>query len=209
MKKLFIILICLFTLPLFNLNVYAEDYQHYQEIVFENDDAILLKDFEDIDYKEGYKGLRSKFIGWRINVIHENEEVEFISETKLKIYNNGFTAIKHDIEFDSESETKYQISGTYGIKVGVDGAYKKFKGSVDNDIKATINYTTLTTDSERYTFEVIVDPLTRVAIYTRGKGYINNGVGKCYFFWIQTNKGGWETFTPTTEYYDIVKERIS
>jgi len=47
-----------------------------------------------------------------------------------------------------------------------------------------------------------------VKIITRGTGEVNNGVGKYYFFWINTTKGGWETFTVQTEYYEIVKERM-
>lgn len=208
MKKLCITVMVILTISLLNFTVNAEDYQNYQEIVFDNDEAYLLKDFSSSDYKNSYKKIKRKFMGWNIFVINEDEEVEFISETKLKIYNNGFTAINHDIEFDSKEETKLQLSATGGIKIGLDGNIKKFKGSIDADIKATVSYSTLTTNHEKYTFEVIVDPLTEVSIHTRGKGYINNGVGKSYFFWIQTNKGGWETFTPTTEYYEIIKDRI-
>ena len=189
--------------------VLAEDYQNYQEIVFDSDDAKLLKEYttnELTDYKDQIK--KRKFMGWKIDIINDNEELEFVSETKLKIYNNGFSTIKHDITLTTKEETKYQLSATGGIKVKVSGNVKKFKGTVDADIKASVSYSTITSSTENYEFEIVVDPLTFVKIVTRGKGIINNGVGKYYFFWINTTSGGWETFTVTTEYYEIIKDRI-
>lgn len=189
--------------------VRAEDYKNYQEIVFDSDEAFLLKDFTEKNYKEYYKDLsKKKFIGWKINVVHANENVEFVSETKLKISNNGYSSIKHNISLETKEETNYQISATGGIKLEVKGDVKKFKGKVDADIKASISYSKLTTNKEKYEFEIIVDPKTYVKILTRGTGEVNNGVGKYYFFWINTKSGGWETFTVKTEYYEIVKERI-
>jgi hypothetical protein len=209
MKKIIIVLILAGLTILFSTEVKAEDYQTFQEVVFNNDDALLLKDFSKSDYDDYYDEIkRKKFIGWKLFVANENEEVEFVSETKLKIYNNGYSTIKHDIKLESKEETKYQISATGGIKVNVKGNVKKFKGSVDADIKASISYTKTTTNKETYDFQIIVDPKTYVKIVTRGTGEVNNGVGNYYFLWIRTKKGGWETFNVTTEYYEIIKERL-
>lgn len=210
MKKwLIIVSMACFTLVLGSIDIEAEEYQNYQEIVFDSDEAMLLKDFSDQMYKDYLATIKKrKFIGWKIMIANDDEAIEFVSETKLKIYNNGYSTIKHDIELETKEETKYQLSATGQIKVSVDGTIKKFKGSVDADIKASVSYSSVKTQNETYSFEIIVDPLTYVKIITRGKGIINNGVGKYYFFWINTKKGGWETFTLTTEYYEIIKERI-
>ncbi len=210
MKKLYILLALLTILsPLIVSTVNGEEYQNYQEIVFDSDEAELLNDFTDKEYKDYIKGIKKrKFIGWKIDVVNDSEAVEFISETKLKIYNNGFSTIKHDITLSTKEETKYQLSASGGIKLSGKGDVKKFKGSINADIKASITYTSITTSNETYEFEIVVDPLTYVKILTRGNGVINNGVGKFYFFWINTKSGGWETFTVTTEYYEIIKERI-
>ncbi len=209
MKKIVIVLIMSLLVITNLVTVRAEEYQNYQEIVFENEDAVLLKEYSDSDYKDYYKKLKKKkFIGWKIHVVNENEEVEFIAETKLKIYNNGYSTIKQDISLETKEETSYQISASGGIKLEVKGDVKKFKGKVDADIKASISYAKLTTTKETYDFEIIVDPKTYVKIITRGTGEVNNGVGKYYFFWINTKSGGWETFTVKTEYYEIIKERI-
>lgn len=209
MKKIVIVLIMSLLVITNLVTVRAEEYQNYQEIVFENEDAVLLKEYSDSDYKNYYKKLKKKkFFGWKIHVVNENEEVEFIAETKLKIYNNGYSTIKQDISLETKEETSYQISASGGIKLEVKGDVKKFKGKVDADIKASISYAKLTTTKETYDFEIIVDPKTYVKIITRGTGEVNNGVGKYYFFWINTKSGGWETFTVKTEYYEIIKERI-
>ena len=169
----------------------------------------MLQDYSSIDYKIYYKKIRkSKCFGWRVYAVNKNEPVEFISETKLKIYNNGFSTIKHDITLSTKEETKYQISASGDIKVKGSGDIKQFKGSVEAEIKAEVSYTKVTTSQETYKFNIIVDPRTYVKIVTRGKGEISNGVGKYYFFWIKTKSGGWETFNVKTEYYEIIKERI-
>ncbi len=209
MKKCITALLFLTLLFISSVQLKAEDYQTYQEIIFNDEDAILLKDFTDEDYQKYYDEItKKKFIGWKLYIAHENKEVEFVSETKLKIYNNGYSTIKHDIKLESKEETKYQISASGGIKVNIKGDIKKFKGSLDADIKNSISYTKTTTNKETYDFQIIVDPKTYVKIVTRGTGEVNNGVGNYYFLWIRTKKGGWETFNVTTEYYEIIKERV-
>lgn len=210
MKKFYLFcLLCILALVSYSTSIYAEDYQNYEEIVFNNDDARLLKDFSQDEIDDYINDIdKKRFIGWKLEMIHTNEEVEFISETKLKIYNNGYSTIKHDIVLETKEETKYQLSATGGIKVSVKGNIKKFKGSVDADIKATVSYSSTKLSKETYEFNIVVDPLTYVKIVTRGKGVVSSGVGKYYFFWINTKSGGFETFTVTTEYYEIVKERI-
>lgn len=189
--------------------VQAEEYLTYQEIVFDSDEAILLKDFTDEQYEEFYNVIdKARFIGWSLGIVNKNESLEFVSETKLKIVNNGFSTIKHNITLSTKEETKYQISASGSIAVSGKGDIKKFKGSIDADIKASISYTTNLTMSETYEFNIIVDPLTYVSIVTRGLGELSNGVGKYYFFWIETKRGGWETFNVTTEYYEIIKEKL-
>ena len=210
MKKYY--LICLLGTLLFlafAMQVSAEDYLNYEEIVFNNDDARMLKEYSEEEIDDYINNIKKKrFIGWKLDMIHKNEEVEFISETKLKIYNNGFSTIKHDIVLETKEETKYQLSATGSIQVSVKGDVKKFKGSIDADIKATVSYSSTKLSKETYEFNIVVDPLTYVKIVTRGKGIVSSGVGKYYFFWINTKSGGFETFTVTTEYYEIIKERI-
>jgi hypothetical protein len=209
MKKISLLLILMMVAIINTTTVQAEDYTNFQEIFFEDDSVILLKNYSSEDYKDYYsKTKKRKMFGWRIHVVHKNEPLDFIAETKIKIYNSGTTAITHNIELESEESYKKQISASGEIKIKGSGSKKKFKGSVDSSIKASITTTTTKTSSESYEFNIKVDPRTYVSIVTRGTGEINNGVGSYYFFWVRTKQGGWETFTVLTEYYEIIKERF-
>jgi predicted small secreted protein len=210
MKKIIIIGCLLFLACQSQLyHVIAEEYVNYQEIIFDNDGAKLLKEFSKAEYQSYYDQIdKSRFMGWKLLIVSQNEPVEFVSETKLRIFNNGFSTIKHEIELHTKAETKYQISASGSISTNIKGDIKKFKGTIDADIKASVAYTETLTTSETYRFTIIVDPKTYVTIITRGLGEINNGVAKNFFLWIETKRGGWETFSVTTEYYEIVKEKI-
>lgn len=209
MKKILVLMMLSLMIGALIPRVIAEEYLTYQEIVFDDDEAMLLKEFSEELYDDYYDLLdKPKFIGWQLGIVNKNQVLEFVSETKLKIVNNGFSTIKHNITLSTKEETKYQISASGSIAVSGKGDIKKFKGSIDADIKASISYASNLTTSETYEFIIIVDPLTYVSIMTRGTGELSNGVGKYFFFWIETKRGGWETFNVTTEYYEIIKEKL-
>lgn len=189
--------------------VKADSYGSYQSIQFENSGNKLLKEYTQEKYKEYYNLIPIRyFMGWKLLIVTKNQPVNFVSETKLKIFNSGYSTIKHDITLKSEEKTKYQISASGSISIAIDGKVKQFKGGLDTSIKAAVDYEKSTTSSEEYVFKITVDPGTYVTIVTKGEGIVSNGVAKNYFFWIMTQKGGWETFVVTTEYYEIIKERI-
>jgi len=209
MKKAMVIAVLAVVAVLASRSVAADTYQTYQEIVFAEEDERLLQDFAEEDYADYMTHLAGKkMFGWKVFVVTKGAEVEFVSETKLKIFNNGFSTIKHDITLESKLETKFQISATGSIGVKAKGDVKKFDGALDASIKTEIGYSKSEVTSERYEFNIIVDPGTYVTIVMRGKGLVSNGVAKNFFFWIATKQGGWETFTVTTEYYEIIKEKI-
>ncbi|MFW5847709.1 MAG: hypothetical protein ACOCVF_02205 [bacterium] len=209
MKKV-ILVVLMSIIIILNLNsVYAEEYTNYQEIIFEDDSVELLKEFSSSQYRKYYKKTKKrKMFGWNIYVVNKNEKLDFIAETKIKIFNTGSTPIKYEIDLETKAETKRQISASGAIKVAGSGKNKKFKGSVDANIKASISQTETTTKKESFEFKIEVDPFTYVSIITRGSGEINNGVGSYYFFWVRTKKGGWETFIVQNEYYEIIKARF-
>ena len=209
MKKIVISVLLLMIVVLNLESVYAEEYTNYQEIIFEDSDVELLKEFSKSDYKDYYKETsKRRMFGWRIHVVNKNEALDFISETKITIFNSGSSPISYNIELETKEESKQQISASGEIKIKGSGSKKQFKGSVDSTIKSSITATTTKTNSESYEFNIQVDPLTYVTIVTRGTGEVNNGVGSYYFFWARTKKGGWETFTVLTEYHEIIKQRF-
>ncbi len=209
MKKGIVVVLVVMLLVMFLPAVRADDYQSYQEIVFIEDGGMLLQDYTDTDYSTNLDTISGKrFIGWKVAVVTKLAEVDFVSETKLKVYNNGYSTIKHDITLNTKVETKYQISASGSIGISVKGTVKKFAGTLDADIKAEVAYSQTTTDTELYEFNIIVDPGTYVTIVMKGTGVVSNGVARHFFFWIKTKEGGWETFTVTTEYYEIIKDKI-
>lgn len=99
MKKLLIVFALTLVLILSVQPVRADEYQNYQEIIFDEDGYQLLKEYSRDDYKSYYSNFNKKyFMGWRILTVTKNAKVEFLSETKLKIYNNGYSTIKHNIK---------------------------------------------------------------------------------------------------------------
>lgn len=189
--------------------VRSDSYLTYQDLVFESNNAKLLSEYRKADYQHGFDSLAGRrFFGWRHVVITNQEVVEFIADTKLKIANAGFSTIKHEIALSTQVETKFQVTASGSLDLEIKGDVKKFKGALDAEIKTSIQYSKTTTTKETYEFQIIVDPGTRVVIRSRGEGKISNGVARHYAFWILTDEGGWETFTITTEYFEIVKERL-
>jgi len=209
MKKM-IILCMLFSLVLLSRpEVMAKEYTNFQEIQFENEDVKLLKDFSEDDYKEYYNKVKKrKMFGWRIYVAHKNEKLDYIEDTKIKVFNTGTTPISYEIKFETDEKSTQQITASGEIKVKGTGEKKSFKGSAEASIKSSISTSKTTSSKESYEFNIDVDPMTYVTIVSRGTGEINNGVGSYYFFWSRTKKGGWETFTSLTQYYEIVKARF-
>jgi len=111
MKKMIMIGFLLLSLTMIANTVKAEDYSNFQEIVFDDDEAYLLKNYTSENYKSAYKKVsRRKFMGWKVYVVNKNEPLEFISETKLKIYNNGYTPIKHNIKLSTKDFANICIS---------------------------------------------------------------------------------------------------
>jgi hypothetical protein len=209
MKKFVLLCLMMMVVGLIGFDVQADEYTNYQEIYFDDGDVMLLKEFDASDYNSYYKKVKKrKMFGWRIYVAHKNEHLEFIANTKIKIYNTGTTPISYEIDLEKEEETTNQITATGEIKIKGSGSKKTFKGSVDASIKASVTTSTTETSKESYQFKIDVDPMSYVSIVTRGTGEINNGVGSYYFFWARTKRGGWETFTMMTEYYEIVKARF-
>lgn len=209
MKKLVLVVLMVMMVACVGMDVYADEYTNYQEIYFDDGDVTLLKAFTDSDYSDYYKKVKKrKMFGWRIYVAHKNEHLEFIANTKIKIYNTGTSSISYEINLETEEKTINQITASGEIKIKGTGEKKTFKGSVDASIKASVTTSKTETSKESYEFKIDVDPMSYVSIVTRGTGEINNGVGSYYFFWARTKSGGWETFTLLTEYYEIVKARF-
>lgn len=208
MKKLFIF--SLLVLLLSSSNKAFADYHTYQEITVKNQGMKMLENYSQADYKDYYSRLgKKKFWGWRTFTAFSNEEVYFIKDTLYVIVNEGTSPITEKITFsrDSVITKQYGVSGSIGIKGS--GTAKKFKWGLESKIEGDFSYTEKTTLEEEYQLTIEVDPMTKLTIQILGEGKVTNGVAKYYRFWMESKKGGFEIFIVTTEYYSLVKEKIT
>lgn len=209
MKKLLIVSLLFFGYSLFQQKVFANDYLTYQEIIFDNNGAMLLEDFSKTKMDQYYEKMhRLRFWGWTTYVAYENESLTFLKETLFVIVNEGDTAIVQTMSFKSDEDIKkqYSVTGNLGLNAG--GTKAGFKLGLEQEIKYAITATSTSSLEKDFDIKVNVDPYTRLIVEIRGEGKVTNGVAKYYRMYKCIKKGGWEVFVVTTEYYNIIKERI-
>lgn len=208
MKKLLCVLLFLIFTTSVNLEFLADsDYQNYQEIdVF---DGKLLSQFTKDEYKTYYKKIQKRrFSGWNIYKVNEDIHVSYKAETLFSYYNDGKTAIDYEYEYEKKKSSNINITATGSISVSATGTIKKFKGGLDASLKVSYEDKSSLNEKEAWKVKMHVDPGTQANLYTYGEGKISNGVAARYFFWILLDKGGYEVFSVTTQYYRLEKVAI-
>jgi len=208
MKKMVFLMICLMISYMVSIeSTAASNYTSFESITVT--EGKLLENYTTDDYTKYYKEVdKRKFSGWQIYKVSSNVKVSYISETLFSYYNDGFTPISYNYKLDRKVSTKIGISatGNIGMKGGTDK--KAFKNNLEGSLKLSGDYQISTEDKEVYDISLKVDPGTQVDLYTYGEGKLTNGVGAYYYFWIRTQRGGFEIFVVTTEYQRLEKKRI-
>ena len=149
-----------------------------------------------------------RMFGWVVVAVSIEEPVSFIKDTILIIKNNGITAITQDIDLETKTTNKYQISVTGDLGIKGSGSKKTFKYGLDSAIKVKVDDTTTVVETKKYSTKIYVDPGTMLMIREIGTGKISQGYGGKFFFYRITRHGAYEQFTLQTKYYDIVKVEI-
>lgn len=208
MKKWYCIFLALMVFTFLNQDVFADsDYENYQEIqIYEGK---FLSNYSKKDYDSYYKKVtKRKFAGWNIYKVTEDAPVSYKAETLFSYYNDGTTPIEYTYEYEKKETSNINITSTGSISVSVSGPIKKFKGGLDSSLK--INYEDKSSSSEKETWKLKmqIDPGTMANLYTYGEGKISNGVAARYLFWFLSERGGYEVFTVTTQYYRLEKVKI-
>jgi hypothetical protein len=208
MKKLVLFLMCFMIGYLISIETYAgTNYTAFESITLT--EGKLLENFTKDDYTDFYKKVdKRKFSGWQIHKVSSNVKVSYISETLFSYYNDGFTAISYDYRLDRKVSTKLGLSATGSIGMKGGSEKKVFKNNLEGSLKLSSDYLISTEDKETFDISLKVDPGTQVDLYTYGEGKLTNGVGAYYYFWIRTQRGGFEVFVVTTEYQRLEKKRI-
>lgn len=209
MKKwfLFLFVVTFFTLTNVIYISADSDYQAFEEI--EIKDGEFLKDISSSDLKKHYKEIsKKKFYGWRTYDITVDAKVTYKTETLFSYHNDGTTPIKYSYSMKTKEVETRSLTATGDIKVKVSGPVQKFSGNLDSQLKLTEASTKSKEVQEEYKISLDVDPGTRLNLYIYGEGKITNGVAIHYMFWFVYQKGGYEIFTITTQYYRLEKVRI-
>ena len=193
---------------------YAEKYTTFEEIDFENDYVILL-DSWDTNMETYYLSYLNNhpMFGWDIYYTLRKEPFTFIAETLYHVKNLGSESIQHTFKYEESYEDTIQRSVKGDLKVT--GSYSEnskkgtpeFKGGLEAKLEFEYKQSNKTKTTESDTVKITVAPNSELFIKVEGKGYLYQGVAKKFFFFVNTNKGGFEYAVITTEYYSIdIKE---
>lgn len=208
MKKWYCILLLLVLYTITTKELLSNsDYENYQEITIH--EGKFLTDFSKKEYETYYKKVKKrKFSGWNIHKVTENAGVSYKAETVFSYYNDGTTPIEYTYEYEKKESSNINITSTGSISISASGTIKKFKGGLDTSLKLTYEDKSSLNEKETWKIKLQVDPGTMANLYTYGEGKISNGVAARYLFWILVDKGGYEIFTVTTQYYRLEKVQI-
>lgn len=208
MKKWFLFLLFLVFLTVNKSLIKANsDYKSYQEIDIKG--GSFLSDYKDSELKKHYKKVnKRKFWGWRVNEVYADLKVDYKTETLFSYYNDGTTPFNYDYLYKKKESSSLSLSSTGSIKIDASGAIQKFKGGLNSSLSVTNTHKRSKDETEEFKVKVIVDPGTMLNLYVLGEGKITNGVAANYVCWIRTQRGGYEIFTVTTQYYKMEKIRI-
>ncbi len=208
MKKIVFFCLCVSILFIITPSVKADsNYHSFEEI--EVSSGKLLEDYTDSEYKKYYKKVdKRKFMGWRTNIVNNNIDVNYITETKFSYYNDGYTSIDYHYELEESASSKLALSASGSISMKSSSTSTKFKNNLEGALKLSADYTKITDEKSKVEIDFKVDPGTQVDLYIYGEGKITNGVAARYFFWIRSQRGGFELFLVTTQYQRLEKTKI-
>ncbi|MDY0209961.1 MAG: hypothetical protein RBQ91_00960 [Acholeplasma sp.] len=208
MKKWVLLVVVLLLITSRGVSLHADtDYQSFESI--EITDGKFLKDYTKSEYKNYYKKVvKRRFAGWNVNIVHEDLKVTYKTETIFSYYNDGLTAIDYEYKFEGTKTTSRSITSSGQIGINASGTVKKFKGGLDASLKITSTEEESEKENETWKIKMQIDPGTMANLYIHGEGKITNGVAARYLFWFLLEKGGFEIFTVTTQYYRLEKVQV-
>lgn len=208
MKKWFLFLFVLIVFTVKTSTIKADsDYKAFQEIQIES--GKFLSEYTNSDFKKHYKKVnKRKFWGWRVHEVNTDKKVVYKAETMFSYLNDGETPIEYNYKYNKKHVNTRSLSSSGTIKIDASGTIEKFKGGLNTTLNLNNTSKTETTEVEEYNLKTKVDPGTMLNLYIAGEGKITNGVASNYLFWIRKERGGYEIFTITTQYYRLEKVRI-
>ena len=208
MKKYWILCLLVLVYGLQGIKIKADsDYLSFESITIY--EGKFLSDYTEAEYKTYFKEVnKRRFAGWNVHYVYNDLKVIYKTKSIFSYYNDGTTAIEYNYKFESNYTTSRNITSTGTIGISMSGPIKKFKGNLDASLKITSTTETTRKETETWTVKMQVDPQTMANLFVMGEGKITNGVASRYLFWLELEKGGFEVFVITTQYYRLEKVKI-
>lgn len=204
MKKCLLVVLSMFVFIVFldYKKTHAESsYTSFQQLNL--DRGTMLADFTNEDYEDYYEYVnKRKFSGWNIHYVNKDIKAKYVSKTVFSYYNNGTSSIKYSYNLAETSTSKFSVSVTGSISYSgsTNNTKASFKHGLQAALKLDTEYSVSESSTVKENLDIIIDPNSVATLKIMGEGYLTNGVGAKYFFWIRLRRGGFEYFTVSTEY---------
>lgn len=211
MKKIIFCLLCLIAC----MNVYvvgaveATGHPEFQEITIpKGSRAKLINSMDQITLQNAYNQMERKFWGWSVEVIVNNQIVEYKGDTVFAKKNNTSQPLKYTYTRENEQSITTSISASASLAGKASGKIKAVTAALDTSIRGEIGKKTVTSVSESTEIYIVIAPKTKLTVSIRGEARLNNGVCRYHILGIGFNKGEWEYIDVVNEYYDYYEETV-
>lgn len=211
MKKIIFCLLCIMAC----LNVFvvgaadASGHHEFQEIrIPTGSEAKLINSMDKGTIKNAYGKIKRKFWGWGVEVIVNNQKVEYVGDTVFAKKNNTSQTLKYVYYHKNEHSVTTSITASASLAGKGSGKIEAITASLDASIRGEIGKKTVVSNVESTEITIIVPPRKKLTVTIRGEARLNNGVCRYYILGIGVKKGEWEYIDVVNEYYDYYEENI-
>lgn len=190
-----------------NAEPYSETgHTQFQEIVFLNEDAFLIKQVGEDYIDNELKKLNFKLFGSREKVLNDYQDCNYVSNVIFSRSNK--TREEYTFSYDT-SKINYQklsvtVKGTIDLKGVFKLKSKEFTVSGEHMTEKENEEYNKTTEEGR--LSVVVYPNKKVTLRIVGEAKVSNGVKKNFVFGICVKKGAWEVISVTSTCYELIEE---
>ena len=212
MKKIifFLFMVNFFIIPLFFVDVHAEDsdYQAYIEVVMST--GKLIRNYTTEEFEELKKKTEQQtFFGYRVAKDNVGIKATYISSIVVSYENSGPSTIELSKEISVETNQKITFSSGGSISGGLGGNIKKIKAELA--AKVDIKYSEERSQSvkEKKTMKIRIEPNTKMILYLTGDLLVYNGCFSYYAFFIKQYSAAYEFVILNTQYERLEQAKIN
>ena len=189
--------------------VEATGHPEFQEITIpKGSKAKLINSVDKVVLDAAYNKMKRKFWGWSVEVIVNNQIVEYKGDTIFSKKNNASQPLKYTYTRKNEQSVTTSISASASLAGKGSGKIKAVTAQLDSSIRGEIGKKTVSSVTETTEIYIVVPAKTKLTVSIRGEARLNNGVCRYHVLGIGFNKGEWEYIDVVNEYYDYYEEIV-